>query len=350
MSENLSFRVHGVEIRFKSVERGLFEFVRHNFSHFLLPTVLDVEPDIDVYVDGYWAYGRRPRFAPSNGEMTRRLGTGLYWYGQKLYWLTPRIRTETFFRRGRLFVRGDYTERQDYTIRRVLLRNRSISYQNYQTLMRYVMHYPLFWWLVRAQGVGVLHASAVVKDGLSLVFTGLNGSGKSSMASQLWMNEGFKLLSDNYLLFDDSRLYGFPEVVRTETNLAGRTCIVHTMPVPIFKKYQAVLSSDLVSLTAPLGSLFFTSIGRKTTITPISSSDMMQWLDRIFCFLGEFVENTYMAFFNPSYLPTAWSTDWQGRLRQNLEMFVRVSQCYELKIGQGEPAEETAKQLLKVVS
>jgi hypothetical protein len=126
--------------------------------------------------------------------------------------------------------------------------------------MRLTVHYPLFWLLERSKGIGVLHASAVEKNGQTLIFTGLNGSGKSTLAAYFWQRLGYKLLSDNFLLYDSQILYGFPEVVRTPEKLINSEDIIYTLSTPVFKKYQAVLSPGLISMKAKPDAVFFTTI------------------------------------------------------------------------------------------
>jgi len=348
MNESLLFDVHDVGVRIGAADPRLTNLIRANFHHFISGEIDAC--DIDIEISGYWSAQKVPSFGPPKPSMMKRLSSELFWDQGNLYWLSPRIRTKVAFDGSVLTVKGDYVERIDHTLRRTLLRKQSIQYQNYQTLMRYAVHYPLFWLLERAKGIGVLHASAVEKTGRSLIFTGLNGSGKSTLAAYFWQRLGYKLLSDNFLLYDSQTLYGFPEVVRTPKKLINSEDIIYTLPTPVFKKYQAVLSPRLISMKAEPDAIFFTTIGSKTRLTPITVESMLQWLARITHFLGELTHNTYMEFFDPPNRPDALRPfDAHQEIWRNLQILLRNIPCYELEIGYGEPTESTVERVLNLV-
>ena len=80
----------------------------------------------------------------------------------------------------------------------------------YVRIMRRLLHFPIFYLLGR-NGVGVLHGSAVEREGVCFCFLGLNGVGKSSLAYRLVNEHGFRFLSDNFILTDGETIYSFPE-------------------------------------------------------------------------------------------------------------------------------------------
>ena len=351
MSNLLYLNVHGVAVKIAVGDTKLAEFIHANFFHFVERGVDDLQPDIDVKITGYWNVQNAPVFSPPRSKASTILGNGLLWNRSRMYWESPRVRTSIAFSDHTLSVTGDYVERIDHTIRRKLLRKRSILYQNYQTLMRYTIHYPIFWLLESSRHIGLLHASAVEKDGKALIFTGLNGCGKSTLTTNLWRHQGYKLLSDNFLLHDENTLYGFPEVVRINTRITDPAMIEKSFPFPIYQKRQYVLSSRLISLHANPAAIFFTTIGEKTKITSIKPERMMTWLSRISRFLGEFTHNTYLEFFTPQDTPPNFSVDdWQTRTWLNLRRLIETTRCYELEIGYGQPADETVAKVLQVVN
>ena len=80
--------------------------------------------------------------------------------------------------------------------------------------MRWAIHFPVFSLLSLHQGKHIIHASALGKDNSALLFTGLNGVGKSTLAAYLATVYDFQFLSDNFALFDDQRIFPFPERLR----------------------------------------------------------------------------------------------------------------------------------------
>lgn len=94
--------------------------------------------------------------------------------------------------------------------------------ENFQRSMRWAVHFPIFVLLRQLQGKRLLHAAAVARDGEAIVLAGLNGAGKSTLAWRLVESEGYSLLSDNFVLYDDHRIYGFPERLRLAPELLAQ--------------------------------------------------------------------------------------------------------------------------------
>ncbi|MEP9401813.1 HprK-related kinase A [Sphingomonas sp. VNH70] len=68
----------------------------------------------------------------------------------------------------------------------------------------------------------LLHASAVERDGRTLLMTGVSGAGKSTLAALL-MTRGWRLLGDEFVLIDPAsgRAFGFPRLVSLKNRSIG---------------------------------------------------------------------------------------------------------------------------------
>ena len=81
-------------------------------------------------------------------------------------------------------------------------------------LVRHYIIFPLFSLLQKKKNINILHASAVNIDGKGIIFSGLSGVGKSTLSiASVIMDKGL-FITDNYLLYDDSKIYPFPEWIR----------------------------------------------------------------------------------------------------------------------------------------
>ena len=76
-----------------------------------------------------------------------------------------------------------------------------------------LLYYPLFWFLENMHSMYVLHASAVTYKGKAVVFCGLEGIGKTSLALSL-LEFGGKFISDNLIFYDKDYVYPCYELVR----------------------------------------------------------------------------------------------------------------------------------------
>lgn len=81
--------------------------------------------------------------------------------------------------------------------------------------------------LAGVNGYGYLHAASVEKQGEIYCFTGMNGAGKSTIA-QLFCNDGWKLFSDNYVLFKAGKIFKYPDTPRLSSQslkMVGRSSV-----------------------------------------------------------------------------------------------------------------------------
>ena len=84
-------------------------------------------------------------------------------------------------------------------------------------------------WLYRAalaQHEGrfaVFHAAALVSDGGTVVFSGPSGAGKSSLALAA-VRRGWKYFSDEFVVTDGQRVWGWPRAIRFDPTEPGAPC------------------------------------------------------------------------------------------------------------------------------
>lgn len=79
-------------------------------------------------------------------------------------------------------------------------------------------YYPLFYYFHRKRNMLALHASAIKYKKKGVLFCGLDGVGKTSLALSLVKNEKASLLSDNLVLIGDGKVYSCYEQIRLHTN------------------------------------------------------------------------------------------------------------------------------------
>jgi len=115
----------------------------------------------------------------------------------------------------RLWKRGGFKTTAMNIARKVFLRRLSEVYGTFQTHMRLTFHFPLFWLIESHHGFHLLHAAVVRINGDCIIFSGLASVGKTTLATFLYSNyPGTDILTDNFLLYDCERIYGFPEASR----------------------------------------------------------------------------------------------------------------------------------------
>jgi len=77
-----------------------------------------------------------------------------------------------------------------------------------------VLYYFVFWYLEYFKNTYTMHASAVQFSGMGVVFCGLEGIGKTSLALALLKEKGAYFLSDNLIFHDDKKVFPCYELTR----------------------------------------------------------------------------------------------------------------------------------------
>jgi hypothetical protein len=146
------------------------------------------------------------------------------------------ISNNTFISKDRLFIKHNYlttdsliaTKFKDNDILSIkiffkstlifnlanLLTRNLLKRQLFQNIIKLYIEQSLLWNLVTKFKLNCLHASAIEKNNKVIVFAGLNGIGKSTLALYLTQKQGFSLFCDNYLLVEKNKAYFSPDVVR----------------------------------------------------------------------------------------------------------------------------------------
>jgi len=138
-------------------------------------------------------------------------------------------------------------------------------------------------WLYRAAlakhrgRFGVFHAAALVSDGATVVFSGPSGAGKSSLALAA-VRRGWKYFSDEFVVTDGQRVWGWPRAIRFDPPEPGAPCPDYLVdldtdqdavesPQDVAPPYFAVRGNALQRVACSARELRFVSIERGTDTT-----------------------------------------------------------------------------------
>jgi hypothetical protein len=87
-------------------------------------------------------------------------------------------------------------------------------------LLYYLAYYPAFRMLLD-RGIYPLHGGGIEARGRRIVVAGAQGTGKSTLISNLLLESGSRFLSDNIILFDRGKVYSCHEPLRLDTEMLG---------------------------------------------------------------------------------------------------------------------------------
>ena len=93
--------------------------------------------------------------------------------------------------------------------------------KKYFDLTRYLVWFPVAWYLERMRGWEMLHASAVSDGERCVLIAGPGGAGKTTTCIGLMARAGMRLVSENLVFVDGERILPVPEPIRlTDESLA----------------------------------------------------------------------------------------------------------------------------------
>jgi len=335
---DLYFNVHGIKANLRTEDDKFTTFVATNYRFF---SDTSEESQVEVYFDGYYSWPRR-RKRISYGSLYR-LNTGLYVGLDRLIWDDKRFSVTAQLTGNRLKISCRYYEHIEDLPRKVYLGPKRFRLENYQRIMRLILHFPIFWMLAVEEGKYLIHASAVEKNGKGLIFAGLNGVGKTTLALYLVKRRGYRFLSDNFLIFDKERIYAFPEVVRMSPKMAEwlklKPCPYDTM---IFGKGHYLLGKEEISREAVPEDIFFVYLGQgDVQIEEVPPSAMVDRIVKMHQYLGEFPEHSYLGALN---FLEGTSVDW-NRACETLSYMVRNCKCHFLMNTKGISLERITEEI-----
>ena len=278
----------GVTLRLDSEDPDFTAFAARNYRPFLDAPA--AKPDIAV------------RFGPRAGTMARnrkaamsRLGMGLHIDGDSLYW-------ENAFGFSVLVTpRGDGGfEVLAYHFDLQRERDPDLRARNHQRSLRWALHFPLFHCLGARAGLRLVHASALAVGepaggDRALVFCGLNGVGKSTLAAFLARQPGYRFMTDNFLLTDGSALFGFPEVLRLDPAALAKLGLVPEDGNTVYGKHHLSLAAENICLRAEPAACFLVTNGEALSLEPLDAALADRALAGLHAYLGEFPEQSYLA-------------------------------------------------------
>ena len=142
---------------------------------------------------------------------------------------------------------------------------------------------------------GVFHAAALVSDGATVVFSGPSGAGKSSLALAA-VRRGWKYFSDEFVVTDGQRVWGWPRAIHFDPTEPGTPCPDYLVGLDtdqdavesqedLAPPYYAVGGEALQRVACPAREVRFVSVerGTDTTLSQVPTSvGLKYWTEAAF--------------------------------------------------------------------
>ncbi len=214
----IGWGLHGVRVNLRCDSAEVESYVRAHLGP--EAGAAHEAPDLDLALE--WRWGAPGPASPASGG--ERIGRHLREREGRLLWSRVPGFEGLSLEAGRRGSTMEVTAACRYAPRDPLARLRYLNAarrarKTNRTLFRllyFALYFPMAWHLETRRGWELLHASAVERRGRGLVLAGHGGSGKSTLALSMLADPEVRLVSDNLILHDGSRIYGLPEPVRLD--------------------------------------------------------------------------------------------------------------------------------------
>lgn len=261
----------------------------------------------DVLINVY--FNRSLFSVKKNFDISERIseyyGSELFVNENSIFWKSKKLKVFVEKKSSKYKISANSNFRLDQKIRFLFSVNPEFENNLFLYVYRFTVLYPVIALLSNKNKASLIHASAVLEKntGKALLFVGLNGVGKSSLAFNLSNTKYFELLSDNFVLISKNNMKIIPELLRLPFNKTGS---VSDFIGKANKKY--LFKNNNISLKDyEVDKMFF--ISRDTADKPsqllkLSNKKSFNLLCNIGNYLKEYENFHYSAFMEVEKLTT----------------------------------------------
>jgi hypothetical protein len=157
-------------------------------------------------------------------------------------------------------------------------------YKKFFGLMSWFVFHPLAWYLEHFRGIYLMHASGIDIGGHGVVIGGVGGVGKTTTGVSLLAQDGTRLVSENLIFYDDTRIYSCYEPIRLDDQsvelLGARRQILATADIPDGANHKNVYHVRRTAVTESVEAtaLFVPRFTRHGYVKPLEVEPCMELL------------------------------------------------------------------------
>ncbi|MDH7507838.1 MAG: hypothetical protein QHH00_00370 [Methanomassiliicoccales archaeon] len=288
-------KIYDVTARIESNDSGFESYIRGSFSPSIVESAdLDTGRHEDVII--------RIEFQKSGNRMAKEwievtekrnpivLGSTVRAGEESVYYQYGPYCISVSKEKGVLEIRSLFQMIRRFRLQKAFHQNRIYDY--YQSLMRLAIHYPIFH-LLELKGWSVLHSSLVCFEDNGVLFTGLNGVGKTTTALSLLPEA--RILSDNFVLFNGERLFPFPEYIRIPHHVMNFFNLRPT-GFRVFGKDQVIMDRDIMKYQPKPAAIIILKRGEKASWREVSRDEAIDYIRAADAFTHEGHRYSHFSF------------------------------------------------------
>ena len=173
---------------------------------------------IDIHFDNN--FSRNQNIDLLNSIESNYYGSEIFLDDNKIFWNNKNLKI-LLTKNNKIMVSASTSLRFDQKVRLFFLNNPEFLNNQFLTVYRFVILYPLFNILSYENKASIIHASAVKekKSNKVSIIIGLNGVGKSTLACKL-TNHNYEMISDNFVIYQNNKIISVPELIKLPENMS----------------------------------------------------------------------------------------------------------------------------------
>lgn len=325
----------GINVKLESDNAKFLDFVKSSSNNSTKSKNYDVLLDIKFNSSLF----KKNKNLTQNQLITEYFGSELYINDDAILWESKKLKVFIKKNSSKFDISAIANYRLDQKIRALFTTNPEFENNLFLYVHRFVVLYPVISFLSNKKKYSLVHASAVfdTKINKALLFIGLNGVGKSSLAFGLSNTNRFKLLSDNFILISKDKMLIVPELIRLPKNfIVGDLSIVGKANNKILIKNNNCSTQEY-----QVGKVVFVSRDKDhnpSTLKSLSIEKAFNIICNIGSYLKEYENFHYTAFLQKNKVQIDI---------ENYKGLIEESQNYLYKIGNEKNNEIKFLQLLE---
>lgn len=207
----------GVKVKLKSNSNRFNSFVKSSTNMCSQKEEYDI--DLKINFNGSLFKSKKDTLK-NKSNITEYMGSELYLENHKLLWVSKRLSIFIEKELDKLTILVNANFRTDQKIRMLFKSNPEFENNMYLYVYRFAVLYPIMSIMSNKSKYSVVHASAIydIEKKESILFVGLNGVGKSTLAFGLGNIDRYELLSDNFVVIRNDKMHVVPELIRLPRN------------------------------------------------------------------------------------------------------------------------------------
>ena len=304
--QSINLSIHGIKVKCSSNNSEFISYVNDHMSYFL--TESNGNHNIETKI---WF----KKNINSNATMpSKKLGVNVYQDEEKLLYFEENLDVEASFSKNKMIINCqiDNSFKFKASIKKIikfLLGRRVEKSHDFFILIRRLIIFPLFHYMENYRDTFLMHASAFKLDNKTVVMAGLANVGKSTSSLSATLDLKGKFISDNYLLFNKSKVFCFPELVRVSDEILdlidNKNKLGKHLYVRGHRKLYA-LSPDKIVDSDKINSLVIPSLGKNCDYENITLEYAIDLIMSSNEYVNEFHNTDFISIINRVY-PRSYS-------------------------------------------